>query len=264
MLMEVKNQLKVMFLSIKYALTREMLNKVTFFSNIIFMILNNASFIIQWIIIYSIKDNIGGYEFSDILLLWGLAASTYGISRFFFKDAFNLSEMINKGALDVYLVQPKNVLISAISSNVEVSALGDIIYGYIMLFISGFSILKFVLFTLFSISGALILTSIAIIFGSLSFRFNKTDILADTVNSLMVNFATYPGSIFKGFIKIVLYTIIPIGIVNYIPINLMKVFDIKLFLLSIIFAILCVILAFISFNKGLKRYSSTNLMNARI
>ena len=51
MLMEVKNQLKVMFLSIKYALTREMLNKVTFFSNIIFMILNNASFIIQWVII---------------------------------------------------------------------------------------------------------------------------------------------------------------------------------------------------------------------
>ena len=49
MLMEVKNQLNVSLLSIKYALMREMLNKTTFISHIVFMILNNASFIIQWI-----------------------------------------------------------------------------------------------------------------------------------------------------------------------------------------------------------------------
>ena len=51
MLMEVKNQIKVVLLSTKYAIEREMLNKVTFVSNIIFMILNNSSFIIQWIIL---------------------------------------------------------------------------------------------------------------------------------------------------------------------------------------------------------------------
>ena len=55
MLMEVKNQIKVMLLSTKYALQREMLNKVTFISNVLFMILNNASFIVQWIILYSLK-----------------------------------------------------------------------------------------------------------------------------------------------------------------------------------------------------------------
>ena len=42
MLMEVKNQLRVFCLSVKYALMREMLNKVTFITNILFMILNNA------------------------------------------------------------------------------------------------------------------------------------------------------------------------------------------------------------------------------
>ena len=71
--------------------------------------------------------------------------------------------MINSGSLDVYLVQPKSVLISAITSSIQVSAIGDIIYGYIALLISGFSITKFLLFTLFSISGAFMLTSISII-----------------------------------------------------------------------------------------------------
>ena len=91
MLMEVKNQVKISFLSIKYALMREMLNKVTFFSNIIFMILNNACMIVQWIILYSLKDDIGGYTFKQILLLWGLAAGVYGVSRFFFKRAFKVA-----------------------------------------------------------------------------------------------------------------------------------------------------------------------------
>ena len=77
-----KNQLKVNLLSIKYAIMREMLNKTTFIMNVVFMMLNNASFIIQWLILYSLKDNVGGYNFSQVLLLWGVAAGTYGISRF--------------------------------------------------------------------------------------------------------------------------------------------------------------------------------------
>ena len=129
MLMAVKNQIKTTFLSIKYALQREMLNKFTFVSNVVFMIINNGCFIIQWIILYSLKDSVGGYSFKQVLLLWGIAASTFGLSRFLFKDAFRLYEIINDGRLDNYLIQPKNVLISCITSSVEVSAIGDMIYN---------------------------------------------------------------------------------------------------------------------------------------
>ena len=95
MLMEVKNQFRVTFLSIKFSLMRELLNKATFISNIFFMILNNASFIIQWLILFSLKDSIGGYELKEVLLLWGLAASTYGVSHFLFRSAYFLSDTIN-------------------------------------------------------------------------------------------------------------------------------------------------------------------------
>ncbi len=77
MLTEVKNQIKVMFLSLKYNIMKQMINKVTFITNIVFMVLNNASFIVQWIILFSLKDNIGGYTINQVVLLWGLASSTY-------------------------------------------------------------------------------------------------------------------------------------------------------------------------------------------
>ena len=263
MLTAVRNQINVSFKSIKYALQREMLNKFTFFSNIIFMILNNACFIVQWIILYSIKSDVGGYSFKQVLLLWGLAAGGFGVAHFFFKDAFNLSDTIITGKLDNYLIQPKNVLLSVITSSVEVSALGDLLYGIIILFFYGMSINNLLLFILFSITSGLILVSVSIICASLTFWFGKIEIFADTISSLMTSFSTYPEGIFKGFIKILFYTIIPLGIANYLPVQVITDFNIYYFLIILSVTVLLVLLSFQIFNKGLKRYSSTNLMNSR-
>ena len=62
--MEVKNQIKVMVLSVKYNIMKQMTNKVTFITNIVFMILNNASFIVQWIILFNLKNEISFDHFA--------------------------------------------------------------------------------------------------------------------------------------------------------------------------------------------------------
>lgn len=264
MLQEVKNQLRVTMKTIKYGLMREMINKTSFIMNIAFMILNNASFIIQWIVIYSLKEDVGGYTFNQVLLLWGIAASTYGFSHFIFKKAYSLSDVITNGKLDSFLVQPKNVLISAITTDIEVSALGDILYGYIVLVISGFTVIKFLLFTLFSITGAIIITDIAVLLGSLSFWFGKSDMIADTGNSLMTNFATYPDGIFKGVSRILLLTVIPVGLTSYFPVWIMTKFDLRLTLIIIVIVVILTVFTFIVFYRGIRRYSSSNLMISKI
>lgn len=264
MLMAGKNQFKVTILAIKYALMKEMLNKTTFISNVVFMIINNLSMLIQWVVLYSLKDNIGGYTFKEIMLLWGLAASTYGVSRAFFSSAFKLSDTINQGKLDAFLVQPKNVLLNVTTTNAEASALGDILFGYLMIFFYGINIKVFLLFTLFTLTGGFIVTSVAIILGSLSFWLKSSDVIADSGNNLIVHFATYPDGIFKGVVKMLLFTIVPVGFANYIPISIIIGFSIFKFIIIIGFTICIILFAFLIFNSGLKRYSSSNLMNARI
>ena len=86
MLMEVKKQIKIIFLSVKYNLMKQMLNKITFITNILFMILNNATFIIQWLVLFNIREEIGGYGFKEVLLLWGLAAGAFGIAHIFLME----------------------------------------------------------------------------------------------------------------------------------------------------------------------------------
>ena len=138
------------------------------------------------------------------------------------------------------------------------------LYGFIMLFIYGFSIKSFLLFTLFTICGALTTTAVSIIFSSLTFWFGKIDIITNTVNNLMTSFATYPDGIFKGTIKILFYTIIPIGFVNYLPVKIITNFNIFYLLIVILIAILFITIAFVVFYKGLEKYSSSNLMNVRV
>ena len=264
MLMAVKNQIRVTLLSIKYGLMKEMLNKTTFIMNILFMILNNSAFIIQWIIIYSLKSNIGGYSFKQILLVWGFAAGSYGFSHFFFKRVYTLSEMITNGKLDSYIVQPKNILLSAITSDVDPSAIGDMVYSIIMMIISGLTMSKYLIYILFCICGGIILTDIAVIYGSLSFWLNRADMLAYIGNGLITHFATYPEGIFDGIAKVLLYTIIPVGITNYIPVQIMTNFDFERTFLVIGATFIWTLFAYTIFYKGLRKYSSSNLMMAKI
>ena len=262
MLMEVKNQISVCLLSIKYALEREMLNKVSFLSNVFFMILNNASFLVQWVVLLSIKGSIGSFTMKEIFLLWGIASGTYGVSHFFFEKAYSLSETITEGSLDTFLVQPKNVLLSVITSDIKTSAIGDLIFALVMVILYDVRVLP--LYTLFCITGGLILTSIAIIFSSLSFWIVRSDMIADNMNSSMIMFSTYPGDIFKGGINIILYSILPVGIVNYLPVSVLREFNLMYFIILVVVCILFISSSYIIFNRGLRRYSSSNLMNARI
>ena len=138
------------------------------------------------------------------------------------------------------------------------------IYGYIVLIIYGITIKNFFLFTLLGILGGLCLASIAVIMCSLSFWVSKSDVVADTTNSLMTNFATYPDGIFKGVVKYLLYTLIPVGITSYLPVRVMVDFNLEYLLMILGFTICLVVLSFIIFNAGLRKYSSSNLMIARI
>ena len=121
--------MRVCALSVKYNIMREMVNKVTFLTNVGFMVLNNATFLVQWMILLRMRGDVGGYTMREIMLLWGFMAASFGLSHILFARAFSLSDLIIKGKLDSFLVQPKNVLVSVLTSATDSSAIGDFLYG---------------------------------------------------------------------------------------------------------------------------------------
>lgn len=264
MLTEVRKHFKLIFTCFKYNLIKSMDNKVAFIGQVFGMILNNAMMIVQWIILFSLKDNIGGYEFNDVLMLWGLAAIIYGIANVFFYSATKLSNLIMLGKLDAFLVQPKDTLIYASSSDMRVSALGDILFGLLVLVFVKVSLITALLYIFFAITGSIIYASVCIIYNSLSFFIGNAEDFAYSMENALVNVSTYPDGIFSDKVRWIFMTVIPVAFSVYMPMKVLTEGNFVLILIIVAFAVSIAIVAYIIFYKGLKKYNSGNLMVARI
>lgn len=256
--------MRVCALSVKYNIMREMVNKVTFLTNVGFMVLNNATFLVQWIILLRLREDVGGYTMREIMLLWGLTATSFGLSHILFARVFSLSELIIKGKLDSFLVQPKNVLVSVLTSSTDISAIGDFLYGVVIVCICRPGVGGFFLFLLFAVTGAVIFTSFALLLGSLSFWFVRMDMVQDQMVMNIISFATYPDGIFNGVTRFLLYFVIPAGMTVWHPVHMLVRFEAGMLFTVLGYAGGLTALAVAVFYKGLKRYASGNLMEARL
>lgn len=263
MLMVVKNQIRVSLLSIKYSILRAMVNKSSFLFSVLLMFISNASFLIQWVVILSVS---GGQDLTmkQILLLWGIMAGAFGLSNIIFCGVHYLPQDIIEGKLDAYLVQPKNILLGVATSQTSMSAFGDLLYGYVIVLIASPSITTFLYASLFMITGSIIYASfITIVYSLLFFSINFRD-LANTIARIPTSFGTYPDNIFNGLLKVLLYTIFPIGFIVYLPVKAILANNIMIALYVVLFTAFITILAFVVFKLGLKKYTSSNLMSARV
>ncbi len=256
--------MRVCLLSIKYNIMREMVNKVTFLTNVCFMVLNNATFLVQWFILLRLREDVGGYTLREIMLLWGLVAASYGLSHILFARVFSLSELIIKGKLDSFLVQPKNVLVSVLTSSTDISAIGDFLYGVVIVCACRPGVGGFFLFLLFVVTGAVIFTSMALLMGSLSFWFVRMDMLQNQMVMNIVSFGTYPDGIFSGVTRFLLYFVIPAGMAVWHPVHVLVSFDAGMLFTVLGYVCGLTVLAVAVFYRGLKRYASGNLMEARL
>ena len=263
--MAVKNNLKLIFSYFWLNLKKEWKYKTSFFMQIIMMILNDLFFIIQWLIIFQLIDNIGGYGFRETMLLWAVAAGGYGVSHVFFGGAWNIKEIIYEGKLDVFLTQPKNILINVCCSSTSIAAVGDLVYAFVVLAIIGAPWHYYLLIIPAMIFAGLIYVSVYVVFVSLCFYVKGGDAAAKAVEGTVNKVGNYPPAIFNGIIKGLFFTLIPSFFFTFIPVQYLLLTP-NIWWILIMFAVTTfwICLAFISFNRGLKKYNSGNLMGGRL
>lgn len=265
MLMEVKKHLNLIKKYFSFNLKCSMEYRASFIIQIIGMIINSSSFLFFWWIIFKNVNNISGYTFSNVMILWGLASSTFGFTYILFGNVGNLSETIINGALDSYMLQPKDIIINVCASKTVVSAWGDLLYGYILLIISGsFTLLNFLLFSLFIIIGGIIFFACTLTANSLSLYLGNIENSKQIFNMFFITFSTYPEGIFGKYIRVIFYSLIPVGFMAYMPVGIMASFSLWKTLLVIVASFFYLAVAYAIFYRGLKRYESGNLMENKL
>lgn len=254
-----------MFYYFKFNVSSVMEYRVSFLVQCFGMILNNAAFIFFWWILFNNVPSIGGYGFKDEMLLWAIMSSSFGFCFVVFGNVGQITKLILNGELDTYLLQPKDPLINILCSKTIVSAWGDTLYGIILFFlIKGFDPKGFLLFLLFCLTGALIFGSILVTFHALSFFSGNLEGIPQLISEFLITFSIYPEGIFTNGVKYILYTLIPVVFIVYIPAKVINQFSLLMLLAVLGVALIWVVIAYVMFYKGLKRYESGNLIGNKI
>jgi ABC-2 type transport system permease protein len=228
------------------------------------MFLNNAFFIFFWWVIFQRVPSIAGYGFREIMTIWALAASTFGAVHIVFGNAGRLPEIIMNGGLDTFLLQPKDVYMSVQCSSMNLSAWGDLIFGFVLFFaIFGPDIGKLMLFILFTCAGGLLMGAVLTSAGALTFFIGNSSTITRMAMEFLLNFSLYPDSIYGTEIKLIMYTLLPAGFMIFMPIRLLSAFSWPGLLLLLAVDAVYVTAAYVFFSKGLERYESGNLIGAR-
>jgi ABC-2 type transport system permease protein len=251
---------------IKLNLAAAMEYRASFLVQVFGMVLNNSAFIVFWLILFDrIGSGIAGYEFTDVMFLWALAAAGYGVSVVTMGNAPMISRIVYNGELDVYLLQPKPVLPNVLFSRMQVSGLGDFAYGVVLFaFTQTLSVSRVALFAAFVILAALVFTAMRVFYHSFTFYFGNAEDFASTASEMSLAFTTYPGSVFTGPTRWLLHSLIPAGLIAFLPAELFREFDAVTFLLLVAADVAIMVIAVAFFQRGLRRYESGNRIGTRV
>ena len=225
-----------------------------FFTQALFMALNNLLFFSTWWILFARFDHVGGYRLPDMLLLYGVTASGFGLSVVLCGGTRELARAIADGDLDAFLAQPKSVLLRAVSSRSDASGWGDLVSGLALIGVSDPARLRWAPI-------ALVLTAFgfvasACVVHSLAFWLGRIDGLARTFLELVMTFSLYPPPLFGFGLRMVLFTIVPAGVIAYLPVELLRAPGARTLSVAVLAVSAYVALAGWVFRRGLRNYAS--------
>lgn len=239
--------------------------RTSFLMTVGMMILNNTVWLFFWGLYFIKFPLVNGWSMNDVMMMQAVSAGGFGVAAVFFGNCFRLSSVVANGELDTYLAQPKPVLLHVWISRMSVSAIGDLIFAFVLYGIFGVHTgLGFVKFAVALLLAGAFFVFFTTLTHSLAFYIGNAEGLGQQFNMVFLTFATYPTDIFRGIGRLLLFTVIPAGFISYLPIGFLRGIETPFMWWAIGAVILLGAASFTVFYQGLKRYGSGNMMSVRM
>ena len=231
--------------------------RAAFLSQVLGMVLNNSIFFVFWVLFFGRFRSVAGWSLPDMMLLFGLVAAGFGLGVFLFGNALRLTDIIADGRLDYYLSLPRPVLLHTLAGRSITSGLGDVLYGCLSFALSGPSsagdVCRFGLGVLLSMT---IFLAFLVVVHSLAFWLGNVNLLAGQMLNAVISLSTYPLELFDGTARLALFTVVPAALMGAVPARLVRHFTWVQGGQLLGGALALLVLAWVLFHRGLRRYES--------
>jgi len=242
--------------------------RVSFLTQVVGMMLNNAFYFVFWIIFFDRFEQVRGWNLLDMFFLFGIVATGFGAGTYLFGNAIRLSSLIAEGQLDYYLSLPRPVLLHALASRSNASSAGDFTYGLLSFaaaafYSDTFSGLMLLRFLLASLAAVAVLISFLVLVQSLTFWIGNAPMLTQNAFNAIITFSLYPITLFDGTAKLLLFTLVPAAFIGALPAEFVRQFDLGQLAQICGGSVIFLSLAVFVFYRGLRRYESGSAIQVR-
>jgi ABC-2 type transport system permease protein len=235
-----------------------------FVSQVVAMFVNDLLWVAFWGLFFTRFPVLRGWDVKDVITVWAVAAAGFGLAHAVFGNALHLATMIAQGQVDVWMLYPRALLPHMLLGRMSATAWGDVLFGYAVyaVFVRP-DAAHFVLFAFLTLTSATVFVGMSVLSGSLGFFLGNSAILAQQWQFAMITFSTYPSVLFRGGVKLLLFTVVPAAFVNFLPIEALRDLSLWHALLALLGSLGVLGVSVLAFQLGLRRYESGNLLAMR-
>lgn len=238
--------------------------RAAFFTAAIVMLINDVLFFSTWWLVMRRFGSVRGWHLEDMMCLFGVSTAGFGACVILFGGIYDLGRKVDDGELDAFFTQPKSVLLQALACRTQPSGWGDLAAGVGMFALSGvvsWSRLPWVVLAVLCSAAAF--TATGVVMHSLAFWVRRVPPLARSLWDFTVTFSLYPPPLFGGWLRVVLFTLLPAGLVAYLPLDMLRAPAPSTVLAAVGGTAGYVAFALWSFQRGCRLYASGNRVSTR-
>ena len=217
---------------------------------------NGVVWLVFWFFFFRRVGVIRSWGFNELVTLLVIAWSIHGVVIGGLSNVRRLGELISTGRIDATLALPGPTLPFLLVRKIDALQAGNFVVGLgVYIFIGQPSLVKTVLVSGAIIAGSVVLTSLLIVAGSLSF-YTRHDAASDLGFHAVSLFMAYPADIFGRGTRFMMYAVVPAAFVTTVPARMIFEFSRTLALVVLVSAVVAPAIATKVFYRGLERYTS--------
>lgn len=256
-------QFRFLLMAVQINLKRALALRGALILSIFVTVLKQMLFLMAWKFFFQKYKMVQGWNFSDMLCMYGMVCFSMGFVEVFFYGIKEIPTIIDNGQLDTFLLQPKNIILNIAMSKGDVTSLGEIVTGLILISYSGYMISAFPVILLILILSIVFMFSLLLYLACLAFFMKNADDFIKELNLNSIIVASQPNAAYQGAFKLFTLTILPVAFLSYFPIEYLRTAQwYYLGITAIGTFVFCGIACWI-FKMGIKRYESGNLIGFR-
>lgn len=263
-----KHDTRVYFASLRVQCKAAMTLRGAFIAQVLGMMLNNLALVIAWFFFFDAFGSVNGWGIHEFIAMQAISMFVYGAIIIGSTGLMDLPRHVDTGSLDTFLTKPVSILGQVASSAIEITTLGDIFLGMLLMgwyiAITDVTLLALLLFAASLLVAFVVFWCAVMLFPYiLAFYVFDSERLSRYFGVMFLDAMNYPGGLLAGKLRLVFMTAVPSLLVGVVPVDVLRGLQWRWVGYGAIIAVLWLVGSLWLFRRALRRYESANLISSR-